>query len=164
MAIPVHSDAIGMSIVAAILAGGLGMRVRTLLPSLPKALAPIDGKPFISYLLDQVAAAGVERIVVCAGRRGDQLRRGLQHQRCGVPVVVCQEEWPLGTAGALRKALDYFDAETVLALNGDSYVDVHLARFCRWRESRRFESAVLLTWKENCAGVDTVEVDAAGKI
>src|SRR6266436_2761800 len=105
MAIPVHFDAIGMSIVAAILAGGLGMRVRTLLPGLPKALAPIDGTPFISHLLDQVAEAGVERMVVCAGRRGDQLRRCLPEQHCGVPVVVSQEDWPLGTAGALRKAL-----------------------------------------------------------
>src|SRR5205823_871295 len=113
MAIPVHCDAIGMRIVAAILAGGLGLRLRTQLPGLPKALAPIDGTPFISYLLDQAAEAAVERIVVCSGQRGDQLRRGLQHRRCGVPVVVSKEEWPLGTAGALRKALDYFDAETV---------------------------------------------------
>src|SRR5882724_1174083 len=131
MAILVHRDAIGMRIVAAILAGGLGLRVRTLLPSLPKALAPIDGKPFIAYLLDQLAEAGVERIVVCSGRRGDQLRRGLQHRRCRVPVVVSQEEWPLGTAGALRRAVEHFDTDTILALSGDSYVDLDLGEFCR---------------------------------
>src|SRR4051794_31214335 len=99
-----------MRIVAAILAGGLGVRVRTVLPGLPKALAPMDGTPFISHLVDQVAEANVQQIVVCSGRRGEQLRRALPRRRRSVPVLVSQEEWPLGTAGALRKALDYFDS------------------------------------------------------
>src|SRR4051812_38532686 len=118
-----------MSIAAAILSGGLGMRVRAVLPDMPKALAPMDGTPFIFYILDQVAEANVQRIVVCSGRRGEQLRRVLPRKRRSVPVIVSQEDWPLGTAGALRKALEYFDADMVLALNGDSCVDIRLAEF-----------------------------------
>ncbi len=153
-----------MRIVAAILAGGLGMRVRTVLPGLPKALAPMDGVPFISHLLGQVAEANVQRIVVCSGRRGEQLRRVLPRRRRSVPLLVSQEEWPLGTAGALRNALDYFDSDVVLAVSGDSYVDIRLAEFVEWYQSNAFASAALLVWSTNCAGHVTAEVDSTGRI
>src|SRR5689334_17317830 len=112
---PIPGD---MRIVAAILAGGLGTRLRPVLGTLPKPLAPVRGRPFIYYLLDQIEEVCPSRIVVCAGHRGSQFARRLDDRR---DLVVVHEEWPLGSAGALRNALDYFDAEMVLVLYGDAY-------------------------------------------
>src|SRR5438105_360180 len=95
---------------------------------------------FLLYMLDQLAEIYPTRIVICAGHRGGQFERLLQSRS---DVVVAHEDWPMETAGALRRALDLLDAETVLTLNGDSYVDTSLARFCEWRESQPFEAGLL---------------------
>jgi len=68
------------------------------------------------------------------------------------------------TAGALRRALDFLDEDTVLTLNGDSYVDTSLARFCQWRESQPYPAAVLVTRVSDCAGLPTVDIDPPGRI
>lgn len=70
----------------------------------------------------------------------------------------------MGTGGALRQAIDYFDADRVLVLNGDSYVDTSLAGFCQWGKAQPFESSLLLTWVENCARFGTVDVARTGRI
>ncbi len=58
---------------ALILAGGLGTRLRGVVPGIPKVLAPVRGRPFLSYLLDQLQAAGVREVVLCTGHRADQV-------------------------------------------------------------------------------------------
>ena len=70
----------------------------------------------------------------------------------------------MGSGGALRQALPYFEGETVLVLNGDSYVDTSLAQFCQWLEPQPFESAVLVTWAEKCSMARPVEVDPTRKV
>ena len=124
----------------------------------PKALAPVNGIPFITFLLDQLVEARVSKVVVCAGHMGVQLRRALAGEFNGLPVVVSQENWPMGTGGALRHALDHFTSDMVLVMNGDSYVDTSLARFCQWGWTQPWESAVLLTWTEDCARYGSVDL------
>ncbi|HEY5281949.1 MAG TPA: NTP transferase domain-containing protein, partial [Polyangia bacterium] len=58
---------------ALILAGGLGTRLRSLLPDQPKVLAPIVGRPFLDILIAQLVARGVRRIVLLLGNRADQV-------------------------------------------------------------------------------------------
>ena len=73
---------------ALILAGGLGTRLRAVLPGLPKILAPVRGRPFLSYLLDQLQAAGVREVVLCTGHRADQVfdtfGGATRSSRCGI--------------------------------------------------------------------------------
>jgi NDP-sugar pyrophosphorylase family protein len=156
-----HCSNSDMRIVAAILAGGLGTRLRPVLGGVPKPLAPVRGRPFLYYLLDRVDEISPSRIVICAGHRGGQFERELE-SRSG--VVVAHEDWPMETAGALRRALDFLDADTVLTLNGDSYVGASLARFCHWRESQPYRAALLVTRVSNCAGLSTVDIDPPGRI
>src|SRR3989442_15992205 len=60
-------------IVVAVLAGGLGTRLRQVVADRPKAVAEIHGRPFLAYLLDQLAAAGLRRIVLCTGYLGEKI-------------------------------------------------------------------------------------------
>jgi len=148
-----------MKVVAAILAGGLGTRLRPVLGEAPKALAPVGETPFVSYLLDQVAEANISRVVVCAGHLAQQFE-----QRLEPSIVVMREEWPMGTAGALRKAVEQLDGDAVLVLNGDSYVDTRLGSFQEWHKARGWQSSLIVTRVENAAGLGTIDVDPQGQI
>jgi len=106
---------------AAILCGGLGTRLRGELGALPKALAPVAGRPFLAHLLAQLAECRLDRIALCAGVGADALREFAAHS--GSPALaISTEAAPLGTGGALRQALPLLRSRSVLVLNGDSIV------------------------------------------
>jgi len=151
---------------ALILAGGLGTRLRGVVPGLPKVLAPVCGRPFLSYLLDQLQAAGVRAVVLCTGHRGDQIfdTFGARYQELSLRYSF--ESQPLGTAGAIRQALGLVEAERLLVLNGDSYIHTPLNEFHRWHVAREssFPGSLLLTWIENSARFGTVELGPRASI
>ncbi len=153
-----------MSPVAVILAGGLGTRVRPALAGVPKALVPVQGKPFLSLLLDQLADADVSRIVICAGHLGDPIEELVRGRRHGPPIVISRDEWPMGSGGALRRALPYLTAESLLVSHGDTYLDTDLSAFHHWSERQPHEASLLVNRVENCARFDTLELDLSGRI
>jgi len=114
---------------AVILAGGLGTRLKGVLPEdLPKTLAPVHDRPFLGYLIDHLYEVGVRRVVLSLGFGADHVTNFLRRQRWPAdlrcrPVV---EPGPLGTGGALRHVLPELSSNPVLALNGDSFSDTNL--------------------------------------
>jgi D-glycero-alpha-D-manno-heptose 1-phosphate guanylyltransferase len=114
---------------AAVLAGGLGSRLRCLVADRPKVLAPVRGRPFLAYLLDQLACASVPEVVLLTGHGADQVRQTFGPTYGDMRLLYSTEPTPLGTAGALRRALPLLDGDTILLLNGDSICDVDLEAF-----------------------------------
>jgi NDP-sugar pyrophosphorylase family protein len=153
-----------INIPALILVGGLGTRLRSVLPDRPKALAPVAGRPFLAFLLDQLQAAGVRRVVLCTGYQAHQVEETFGSRYRDLSLAYSREEMPLGTGGALRLALPLLDAEHALVLNGDSYVDLPLGEFHTWHREHGFAGSLLLTWVEDAARFGTVETDASGRI
>jgi len=119
---------------AVILAGGLGTRLRPAVNDRPKVLAPVRGRPFLAYLLDQLAAAGVRRVVLCTGHLGAEIEKAFDDSYGDLRLLYSRETSPLGTGGALRLALPYLDGDPVLVFNGDSFCEADLpalwARHC----------------------------------
>src|SRR5689334_3321740 len=113
---------------AAILVGGLGTRLRSLIADRPKPLAEVHGRPFLIYLLDQLAAAGLHEIVLCSGYRAEQIEAALGDHYKALNLHYSQETELLGTAGALRLALPLLKSNTVVVLNGDSMCECDLER------------------------------------
>jgi len=110
-----------------VLAGGLGTRMRPWTDSVPKALLPVAGVPFVDHQLGLLASHGVCRVVFCIGYRGEMIRSFVgDGARWGVGVAYVDEGAALrGTAGALRLALDSGRlAESFLVVYGDSYLPV----------------------------------------
>ncbi|HKI38700.1 MAG TPA: nucleotidyltransferase family protein [Gemmataceae bacterium] len=120
-----------MDVSVAILAGGLGTRLRSVVSDRPKVLAPVGGRPYLTYLLDQLASAAIPEVVLLAGYGAGQIRDALGETYGPMRLVYSVEPAPLGTAGALRLALPHLPSSTVLLLNGDSYCDVDLGAFRR---------------------------------
>ncbi len=114
---------------AIILAGGLGARLRAVLGDVPKPLAPVRGLPFIHYVLRWLELNGIERVIGCTGHLADQMEAGFCSYEGELKMTFLREESPLGTGGALYRALRHADRGCVLALNGDTYFPADLALF-----------------------------------
>ncbi len=151
-------------VTAAILAGGLGTRLRSAVADRPKVLAPVAGRPFAAYLLDSLAAAGVRRAVLLTGFRGDQVRLTLGNRFGEMELAYSEEASPLGTGGALRAALDQLDSDTIILLNGDSYCRVGLAAFLAFHRRRRAEASMALVRVENAARFGRVTTALGGRV
>ena len=107
---------------AVILAGGLATRMQPRTLSVPKALLEVAGRPFIDWQLEKIAASGYEEVVLCIAHLGHQLREHVGEGRFGLRVRWSDEgKNLLGTAGALRHALDVLEP-TFLVTYGDSYL------------------------------------------
>lgn len=149
---------------AMILAGGLGTRLRMVVPDRPKALVRVAGRPFLSYQLDRLAAAGVTMAVVCTGYRGGQIRRAFGSTYGALRLRYAQEPAPLGTAGALRFALPRIDGEAVLAMNGDAFWDVDLQAFWRWHLRRGAAASIALARVAETSRYGRVRMDRKSRV
>ena len=151
-------------ITAAILVGGLGTRLRPVVSDRPKVLAGVGGRPFIFYLLDQLAAARVRQVVLCTGYLGHQVKDTLGETYRSMNLLFSQEPTPLGTGGALRFALSRLESETVLALNGDSFCEANLRAFCLVHRLRGALATLLLAEVTDTGRFGWVDVDGEGRI
>jgi len=112
----------------AVLAGGLGTRLRDSLPAgTPKPMAPVAGRPFLEHVLDQAVARGADRFLLLVSHGADVIVRHFGSSYRGLPVDYSTEPEPLGTGGALSHARAALAPEFVV-LNGDTYADVDLVR------------------------------------
>src|SRR6516165_10361461 len=90
---------------AILLVGGLGTRLRSVVPSRPKALAPIGDRSFLELLVRQLWLQGIRNLVMCTGYLADQIENKFGDGRSwGVSIEYSNEERPLGTAGAIKGA------------------------------------------------------------
>ena len=109
-----------MNLTAVILCGGKGTRLHPVIgDSLPKCLAPVMGRPFLSYVLDHLKSQGIENVVLCCQRKDVEYFRFVltDPER----IFPCWEDEYLGTVGALKNAFPLIDSDPVLVLNGDTF-------------------------------------------
>lgn len=141
---------------AVILCGGLGTRLSPVLKDRPKTLALVSGRPFLAYLLDQLADAGIRDVVLATGHFGDQVRDTFQDYYRGMRLSSSQETSPLGTGGALRAAAE--GLEQALVMNGDSWCDANLPEFIRTHFESGAENSIVVTAMDDCRRYGAVEV------
>lgn len=113
------------------LVGGFGTRLGVLTQATPKPLLNVGGRPFLAWLLREVARHGFTEAVMLGGYRGEQLEAVLgDGSDFGLTIRHVIEPQPAGTAGALAHAADSLD-ETFLLMNGDSLLDINLLDLCQ---------------------------------
>jgi D-glycero-alpha-D-manno-heptose 1-phosphate guanylyltransferase len=161
-------------ITGAILAGGLGTRLRSVVSDRPKVLATVLGKPFLAYLLDQLAEAGVERVVLLTGYRGEQIQEEFGDRYGHLSLDYSMETAPLGTAGALRLAMPKLfpagargtepTARSVLVLNGDSYCQSDLRLFRAFHDHARADASLVLARVADTSRFGKVETTSRNRL
>ena len=149
---------------AIILAGGFGTRLRSAVSDRPKALAPINGRPFLEYLLDHLIAAGVSRFVFSVGYRADQIEAHFGTAYRARPVSYAPEERPLGTGGGIANALPKTTNEDVLVVNGDSLFLCDIEAQFALHERTGALATLALRPMKNFDRYGRVETDADGRI
>lgn len=112
---------------AIVLAGGFGTRLAHVVPDVCKPMAPVAGRPFLRFIMDQLAAAGFDRAVVADGYRREQIEGFFGPAYRGMAIEYSPEDTPLFTGGAVKRALSRCDSDWVFVLNGDTWLDVDFA-------------------------------------
>lgn len=112
---------------AIVLAGGLGTRLAGRLQGVPKPMAPIAGRPFLEILLAQLHQSGCSRVILSVGHLHAVIQNHFGSAYRGMELHSVIEHTPLGTGGAIRAALAHATEESVLVLNGDTFLQVSYA-------------------------------------
>lgn len=123
-----------------ILAGGMGTRLRDVLPDRPKGLAMIGSQPFLEIQLELLYEQGARHFVFCVGHFGDMIQEYFgDGRRWDVRIDYSVEgDRLLGTGGALKRAERFF-APRALVLNGDTFFAMdYNALVQRHLEERRY--------------------------
>lgn len=152
------------NITALILAGGLGTRLRSIMTNRPKVLAPVAGRPFLSYLMDQLIDAGFRQVILCTGYQGEQIKAAFGDTYNGLDIQYSQEPKPLGTGGALCFGLPLISTDSALVTNGDSYVNCNLKDYLAWYLENDLQASLLLTHLPDASRYGRVEVDEGGRV
>ena len=111
---------------AVILAGGLGTRLRSVVSEVPKCMAPVDGKPFLQYMLEWLSRFDVSHVVLSVGYLREVIFAFIDSREWPFEISYAVEEEPLGTGGGIRLALTKCREDRVIVLNGDTFFNVDL--------------------------------------
>lgn len=149
---------------AIVLAGGLGTRLRSAVPELPKCLAPVKGRPFIAYVTDYFRQQGIEKFIFALGYKSDYFDDFFREAFPAGGYAVSLEEEPLGTGGAIRQACAVATDRTVLILNGDTFYRIGLAALSNFHEAKRADCSLCLRPMTDFDRFGVVELDNEARV
>jgi len=144
---------------AIILAGGFGTRLKEVVADVPKPMAPVNGKPFLDYLIKYLRYYRIEKIILSVGHLSEVI---IAHY--GDQFIYSIEKEPLGTGGGIRLALEKCTSTNVLVLNGDSFFDIDLEIFYNKHNEAISDCSLALRKVENAARYGTLQMGEMGVI
>jgi len=142
-----------------VLAGGLGTRLRDVVRDVPKPLAPVAGRPFLAWVLDQLCLENVDHIILATGHMAALVERSIGSSWNGVPVTYAIEYEPLGTGGAIRFAAGFTQGRGVHVVNGDTYLRYSMKRLEHSLDQEGPAMAMALAFVEDTFRYGRVQVD-----
>ena len=149
-----------------ILCGGLGTRLRPKINDRPKSLAPIGDWIFLDVLISFLAKHGIKRFILSTGYMKDKIRDHIAQKYKNDNNLLfrfSEEEHPLGTGGALKKALLLVESFPCVVVNGDSFLDVDLPHFFSFHNQRGALFSLALAPQPRPDG-GQVHIDKNGKV
>lgn len=149
---------------AIILAGGFGTRLQGVIKDLPKPMAPIHNRPFLTYILDNLAVAGCEHVVLSTGYLHEKIEEYFGKNYGKLQISYAQEKEPLGTGGAIRYALTFCQTDEVLVLNGDTIFKVDWSKFIQFHQQKNALLSIVLRQVDDVARYGSVTIDAQNRI
>lgn len=144
---------------AIILAGGLGTRLQAVVGDQPKCLAPVGGKPFLSYLLDSARKQGISKFIFALGHKSDQIESFVKKSLPEGSYIFSIEEEPLGTGGAVYKACSVAAGPNVIVLNADTFFGIMYSNLTIIHELRKADCTLALKPMEAFDRYGAVEIE-----
>ena len=149
--------------VAVILAGGLGMRLRSVISNIPKPMAEVLGRPFLEHLMDYWIEQGVSHFILSVGYKKEFIVRHFSNSYRGIRVSYVEESNPLGTGGGLLLASQNL-IKPFLLLNGDTYLNVELLKLVDFHERMKSDWTFSLIRANECNRYGGMEIGCNGQI
>ena len=150
---------------AVILVGGEGTRLRPITSRVPKPVAPVVERPFVAYILDNLARHGVERAIFSTGFLAEAIEAVVgDGSRYGLEVDYAVEDEPLGTAGAIANCEDSLDDGSFFVFNGDVLSDVDLSALAASHVAKGGMGTIFLTPVEDPRRYGLVELREDGAV
>jgi D-glycero-alpha-D-manno-heptose 1-phosphate guanylyltransferase len=144
---------------AIILAGGLGTRLRSVVNDLPKCMAPVAGKPFLHYVIQQLLKQGVQQFIFSLGYMSEHITGYLQAHYPQLNYQVSIETEPLGTGGAILMASHLAKENDVLVLNGDTLFTVQLSALYQLHQQQQATCTLALKPMQNFNRYGVVQIN-----
>ena len=114
---------------AIILAGGFGTRLQGVVKDVPKPMAPVNGRPFLTYILDYLIEYQYTKVILSVGYLHEKIEEYFGNQYKSLEIDYAVETEPLGTGGGIAFAMSKCVTDNVLVINGDTMFKVNLTEF-----------------------------------
>jgi D-glycero-alpha-D-manno-heptose 1-phosphate guanylyltransferase len=142
-----------------ILAGGLGTRLSETVPGVQKCMAPVNGHPFLYYIIKYLQRYNLNHYIFSLGYRHENITDFISTQFSGLQCSFSIEDSPLGTGGAIRKALDYTTQKNILVLNGDTFFNVDIPVLSEMHEVVNADCTIALKPMQHFNRYGCVDID-----
>jgi D-glycero-alpha-D-manno-heptose 1-phosphate guanylyltransferase len=149
---------------AIILAGGLGTRLRSVIADVPKCMAPVNGIPFINFIIAYLKNEGITRFIFSLGYKSEIITDYLDAHFKGLEKVYVVEKEQLGTGGAIKKACEAVDGKEVVIVNGDTIFNINLPDLVKAHHSQNAACSIALNHMSDFERYGTVEFNKEGII
>ena len=150
---------------AVLLVGGRGTRLQSLVDKVPKPMLEVAGRPFIEWILLALRIQGIRTVVMCISYLAEVIQQHLRDgSHLGIDIAYSYESTPLGTAGAIRMALDQVRSDCFLILNGDSYCKFDVENLYRLHMLRKATATLWLVESSDTGRFGTVEINKEGTV
>ncbi|HZI69402.1 MAG: nucleotidyltransferase family protein [Ginsengibacter sp.] len=144
---------------AIILAGGLGTRLRPVISDIPKCMAPVDGKPFLHYLIEFYKKNGITDFILSVGYLHEVIEEFLSENFRDLNYKISLEKEPLGTGGAIQLACKQTSEQNLLVCNGDTFYKVDIGQLTEFHEEKNAECTLCLKPMNNFDRYGVVELN-----
>lgn len=144
---------------AIILAGGFGTRLQSVLKDLPKPMAPVNGRPFLTYILDYLIDNSYTDVVLSVGYMHKKIEDFLGNCYKSINLEYAVENEPLGTGGAIAYALEKCSEDDVLVLNGDTLFKANLLHLEDFHKKNNSPLSIVLRHVDDTSRYGNVVVD-----
>lgn len=145
-----------------ILCGGLGTRLQSVSKNLPKSMVAFSGRPFIDILIESILPFGFRRFILCVGHLKNKIQEHFANNN--YQIIFSEETEPLGTGGAVKKALPLIENSPFLVMNGDSLCPIDLAQFYNFHLQKNALVSLALVKPKTGQDYGVVEVNDQKRI
>jgi D-glycero-alpha-D-manno-heptose 1-phosphate guanylyltransferase len=149
---------------AIVLAGGLGTRLRETVPDLPKCMAPVNGRPFIAYVIRHLSQQGITHFIFSLGYKSDTFIGFLSETLPAGTFEVVVEDAPLGTGGAIQYAAQKARQDDFVVVNGDSIFQADIREQAAFHFAHQSCCTLALKAMQNVSRYGTVALAANGSV
>lgn len=129
---------------AIVLAGGLGTRLQGVIGAQPKCMAPVNGQPFLHYILDYLERQRCTRAIMSLGYKHRIVTDWLEEQFLEFELDYIAESEPLGTGGGILAAIEEAATDDVVVLNGDTMFNVDIAAMMKFHREQKAHTTLAL--------------------